>query len=200
MEEEAVSRRRGGLGRVAKEEARLGRRRELPVNCRSERTRAANGEWCTGTWSGSLGSRLEFSTRSRVRHAKSARDRSSAIYSSSDQAPSGRRLAVPSAPGQTPQFMWEGGPGWVVRRIRCKQGCGGSTSARSTRRSTSRRGRNIALPSGTDHSSTKRCALPEGVVFGELAMTLPDDITEEEWLRVGEYIAIMGVASDEPQP
>jgi len=45
-----------------------------------------------------------------------------------------------------------------------------------------------------------RAALPEGVVFGELAMTLPDDITEEEWLRVGEYIAIMGVASDEPQP
>jgi hypothetical protein len=31
-------------------------------------------------------------------------------------------------------------------------------------------------------------------------MTLPDDITEEEWLRVGEYIAIMVVASDEPQP
>ena len=42
-----------------------------------------------------------------------------------------------------------------------------------------------------------RAALPEGVVFGEVGLTLPEGITEEEWIRVGEYLAIAHIPPSE---
>lgn len=40
-----------------------------------------------------------------------------------------------------------------------------------------------------------RAGLPEGIVFGELGMAIPEGITEEQWLRVGEYLAVVSPPS-----